>query len=136
MHDRLTERLDCYDDRALSMTEHQHLREQLAAAAAAAAFKPWWGRVIDAEDAPLSIKAGARYQVIGEETKHIDGRPLNKADERWILAETADIPGQEVLKSRIVPEDEFIGWRIRNVKAGLASLKAELDAIGEPDGRF
>ena len=40
MHDRLTERLNCYDDRALSMTEHQHLREQWAAAAA---FKPWCG---------------------------------------------------------------------------------------------
>ena len=123
MHDRL----DHYDDRALTPDEAEATREP--------EFVSFSVRCINAEGAPPPLRAGARYLVIGEVLTHIDGRPLDKRDERWILSVGEAAP-QEFFKSRFVPEDEFKEWRLARVKAGLASLRAELDAIGEPDARF
>jgi|SRR5208283_2520748 len=134
MHDRILHRIDsCIaNDKELTLTEHQYIREQWAAAAE---FRPFWVRCIDAEDSPPPLRAGARYQVIGEATMYIDGRPLNKDDERWIVS-VGEAGAQEFYKSQFVPEAEYNNWRITRLKAAVASLKAELEEIGEPDGRF
>lgn len=98
-------------------------------------FQTFWLRCIDGEGVPPPMRAGHRYQVIGEVTTHIDGRPLDKCDERWVLT-VGEAGEQEYFKSRFIPEADFSVWRLSNLQARIASLKAELDAIGEPDGRF
>lgn len=123
MHDRL----DHYDDRALTLDEAEAMREPQ--------FASFLVRCIDAEGAPPPLRSGASYPVIGEVTTYIDGRQRNKGDECWILSVGEAAP-QEFFKSRFVREDEFIDWRIKNLEARLASVKAELEAIGEPDGQF
>ncbi len=129
MHDRL----DCYDDRAL--TEHE-LRRLRWEAAAGPEFRPWWGYCIDGEGTSV-IKAGHRYQVIGEVLHHIDGRSLDKSDERWLVAGisnelTESGSGGEVSKSRIMPECEYLGWRVTGLQRQIVRLTAELDALGVP----
>lgn len=123
MHDRL----DHYDDRALTLAEAHATREPQ--------FASFWVRCINAEGTPPPLRAGARYLVIGEVTTYIDGRSLDKADECWVIS-VGEAGAPQYFKSRFIPEGEFKEWRLARVKAGLASLRAELEAIGEPDGRF
>jgi hypothetical protein len=98
-------------------------------------FEPFWVRCIDGEGAPPPLRSGHRYQAIGEVTTHIDGRPLDKADERWILT-VGEAAAQEFFKSRFIPEVEFKEWRYADVSRRLAALRAELDELEADNGRF
>ena len=119
MHDRL----DHYDEKPLTLSEIE------------AAPKPLWVYCIDSEGVPPPLRSGHRYQVIGEVTKHIDGRPLDKSDERWVLT-VGEAGEQEYRKSRFIPEAEFKEWRYTDLSRRLAAIRAELAALEEPDGRF
>jgi hypothetical protein len=124
MHDRL----DHYTDHAL--TEHE-LRRLRWEAAAGPEFKTIMVRCINAEDAPPPLQAGGLYPAIGEVTENIDGRPLDKRDHRWILSVGEAAP-QEFRKDRFMPEAEYLGWQVKRLQRQIASLAAELVALGVP----
>ena len=72
---------------------------------------------------------------------HIDGRRLAKCDERWLVAGvsnelTESGSGGEVLKSRLMPETEYLGWRVAGLQRQIASLTAELDASRRATRQF
>lgn len=121
----MTKRLEHYTDHALTLAELE---------AVVPAFAPFWVRCIDGAGT-LAVKSGARYQVVGEVVE-IFGRRLAPDDERWVLAETHDIPLLDQRKSRFIPEAEFFGWRVAYLSKRIDELRAEIDALEMPDDRF